>query len=406
MHSTTCRCRRWATPKRASVAERVDQLRELIASPQLLAAADPADLRVAETLRRTWPAELVAAATEQAVLRQRAAAKFTRATEMLFTRDGLEQASGENVARHRARRFAAAAPDRVLDLCCGIGGDLLALGSATTTVISVDRDETHAVLARHNANVYGVDAATAVADVHDIHLSDDTAVFVDPARRTTAAAGGRRGGYSPALDWCLALPVERVTIKTAPGLDLSVVANGWEAEFVAVGRELKECVLWSPGWGGARRRATLLPAMKGGDAVEVVPDPDRPGAPVRPPGRFLLDPSPAITRAGAVADVAAALDAWQIDPRIAFLSADHALRSPYGRGLTVEASLSFNLKALRAELRRLDVGSIDIRRRGLAGDVDDLRRRLATTGSRQATVVLTRVADKPWAFICTDADSA
>jgi hypothetical protein len=160
-------------------------------------------------------------------------------------------------------------------------------------------------------------------------------------------------------------------------------------------------VLWSPGWGGARRRATLLPTTAGDDCVEVVPDPDVPAAAVRAPGRFLLDPSPAITRAGAVADVAATLDAWQIDPRIAFLSADHPLRSPYGRGLVVEASLPFNLKALRGELRRLDIGSFDIRRRGLAGDVDDLRRRLPTTGSRQATVVMTRVVDKPWAFVCT-----
>jgi hypothetical protein len=124
---------------------------------------------------------------------------------------------------------------------------------------------------------------------------------------------------------------------------------------------------------------------------------------VQPPGRYLLDPSPAVTRAGAVADLAGALDAWQIDRQIAFLSADQPMDTPFGRSLEIEASLPFALKPLAAELRRLDIGAIDIRRRGLAGDVDHLRRRLRPTGSRQATVILTRVINKPWAFICLDA---
>lgn len=324
---------------------------------------------------------------------------------MLFTGDGLEQSSGEDVARHRAQRFADASAGRILDLCCGIGGDLLALGATTTTIVGVDRDETHALIARHNAASYDVEASTVVADVRDIRLPATATVFVDPARRATAAHGGRRGGYSPGLDWCLSLSAERVTIKTAPGLDLSLIPNAWEVEFVAVGRDLKECVLWSAPWGGARRRATILPTRAGEQVAELVADPDRQSAAVRPPGRYLLDPSPAITRAGAVGDVAAMLDAWQIDRKIAFLSADHPLRSPFGRCLVVEASLPFGVKALRGELRRLDIGAIDIRRRGLAGDVDDLRRQLSPSGSRRATVVLTRVVDKPWSFICTEADN-
>ena len=47
-----------------------------------------------------------------------------------------------------------------------------------------------------------------------------------------------------------------------------------------------------------------------------------PGDPVncRAPGGYLLDPSPAITRAGLVEDLARTLGAWKIDPMIAFLS--------------------------------------------------------------------------------------
>jgi hypothetical protein len=331
----------------------------------------------------------VAAATEQAELRDRAAGKLADPAGLLLTRAGLEQASGSRPAAHRARRFAGL-PRPVVDLCCGIGGDLRELVRVASAV-GVDRDETHAICAAHNSG-----APVAVADVCDLRLAGVGAVLVDPARR----AGGRRGGSEPPLPWCLDLPVERVCVKAAPGIDRAVVPPGWETEFVADGRALKEAVLWSPAWATVTSRATVLPA---GDTI--THDPDVPGPDVRVPGRFLLDPNPAVTRAGAVADLAAALGGWQIDPRIAFLSADRPLVSVFGRSLTVEASLPFGVKPLAAELRRLDVGTLDIRRRGLAGDVVDLRRRLRPRGSRTATVVLTRVMDRPWAMVCVASPS-
>jgi hypothetical protein len=265
----------------------------------------------------------------------------------------------------------------------------------------VDSDEVHASMARHNAASYDVDAHTVVADVSDLRFTSAEAVFIDPARRRNS----RRGGSRPPLDWCMSLPVRRITIKAAPGIDVDAVPNGWEIEFVAVGRDLKEAVLWSPAWSTATRRATVLPSGHG-PAAELPADPSTPSAPLRPPGAFLLDPSPAVTRAGAVADLAAEVGGWQVDAQIAFLSSDAPLRTPFGRCLVIEASLPFGVKPLAAELRRLDIGTIELRRRGLAGDVDELHRRLRPSGTRRATVVLTRVANKPWAFVCTEPGDA
>jgi hypothetical protein len=364
----------------------------LLAAPELLAAARPDDLRVGEQLRKSWPADLVAAASEQTELRSAAAAKTDAVEDLLLTRDGLEQASSQAVARHRASRFAAVR-DLVVDMCCGIGFDLRALAEVTHAV-GIDRDETHAICATHNSG-----ASTAVADVRDLRLPSSAAVFVDPARRRD----GRRGGYEPPLQWCFDLSVERVAVKAAPGLDLAVVPSGWEVEFVAEGRALKEACLWSPTWSTTTRRATVIHA---GQAVTMTQAQTTADVAVAPPGSFLLDPSPAVTRAGLVAELAAGLDAWQIDPQIAFLSADHPLRSPFGRALRVEASLPFSVKKLAAILRDLDVGPVDLRRRGLAGDVDDIRRRLRTTGSRRAVVMLTRVVNMPWTLVCFDLDPA
>jgi SAM-dependent methyltransferase len=360
------------------------------------------ELRLAAALRREYPAELVTAALALHELRQRARAKFSRADSMWLTRDGLEQASSEPVARHRAARYAGRT--RVVDLCCGIGGDLLALAGAVAgpgvgEVLGVDRDPLHLRMAARNADAYGVPVRTWLGDVREADLSGADAVFVDPARR----AGGRRlrpGESEPPLQWCTALAerVPAVGIKAAPGLDRASVPAGWEVEFVADGRELKEAVLWSPALAtpGVGSRATVLP---GGH--QLLPEPG-PEVPNRPPGEFLLDPNPAVTRAGLVEELARRLGAWKIDPRIAFLSGDEALRSPFGRSLRVLDSAPWREKELVGRLRTHDIGALDIRRRGLAGDVQALRRKLRTSGSTPATLVMTRVDDQPWALICVD----
>ena len=358
---------------------------------------DPGDaLGLGTRLRARFPAELVAAALAQHELRVQAAAKFRRADRMWFTREGLEQASAEPLARHRAARYAGA--DQVADLCCGIGGDLCALAPGRA-VLAVDLDPVHLRMARENARVHGAGGvAAACADVRDLRLPRSLAVFVDPARR----AGGRRlpaTDSRPPLAWCLALAgrVGGVGVKAAPGLPFDLVPPGWEVELLADRRQLKEAALWSPALATTSRRATVFPGPRTLTA--------RPGPPVpcAPPGGFLLDPSPAVTRAGLVEDLARDLGAWKLDQRIAFLSADQPLRTPFGRLLAVDASLPWNLKRLRQLLRQRGVGTVEVRKRGSAVDVADLTGRLRLRGDARAVVVLTRVADRPWVLVCTEA---
>src|ERR1019366_9444098 len=138
-------------------------------------------LRLGTELRRRYPADLVAAAIAQHELRLQARAKFSRAMQMFFTRPGLEQSSSEVVARHRAARYASF--ERVADLCCGIGGDLLALAQGRLVparpvpirqvpgrrVLAVDRDLLHLRMAEANAEAYGVEhgVTTSASDARD-----------------------------------------------------------------------------------------------------------------------------------------------------------------------------------------------------------------------------------------------
>ena len=97
---------------------------------------------------------------------------------------------------------------RVADLCCGIGGDLLAL-AAGREVLAVDRDAAHARLAVHNAGVYGVaDGVRAcVCDVRDVRLAGIGAVFVDPARRRGLGTGSPQRGVTGAGGTGAGVPV-------------------------------------------------------------------------------------------------------------------------------------------------------------------------------------------------------
>ena len=381
-------------------------------------------LALSASLRREYPAELIAAALTQQTLRVAAREKFSLADQMLFTRAGLEQASSELTARHAAARFAGSRV--VADLCCGIGGNLVALAEATREpvgpagtgfVVGVDGDVTSLEFARHNVTACapGARAGFVNADVTRFSLGGFDAVFVDPARRDDL--GRLRGGrYRPPLSYCLRLAdaVGRIGIKAAPGLRRDLVPEGWETEFVAVERELKEALLWSPALatgGGAATRATVLPAgdtmvatsaaasARQGSAAAKPGLPTEPARPA-PPGSYLLDPNPAVTRAGLVTDLAELTGTWQIDPMIAFLSSDEPVRTPFARTLRIVESAPWHEKRFARRLRELGIGSADIRRRGLAGDVARIHRRLGLQGPGAATIVLTRVAEQPWGLIC------
>ncbi len=353
-------------------------------------------LRLGTELRADYPAELVAAALAQHELRIAAQAKFTRAMRMFFTRDGLEQASGEVVAQHRRGRYPAGG--QLADLCCGIGGDLIALADGHP-VRAVDADPVHLRMAEANAAVYGVAGQVRFEhrDVRDTDLSGVTAAFIDPARRT-GRGRLRPGDSEPPLAWCLELAgrVSQLGIKAAPGIPRELVPPGWETEFIAVGRELKEAALWSPALARSATRATILP---GGHTLTPQPGPP---APVAPPGPYLLDPNPAVTRAGLVAEVARAAGGWQIDEQIAFLCTAEPVRTPFARTLQVLDSGRWHQRELSTRLRALGIGSVDIRRRGLAGDVAQIRRQLKLSGPHRATLIMTRAGDRPWALICQD----
>src|SRR5258708_30699311 len=134
---------------------------QALAAAEALPPGDEAFLANLARLDKRIPTPLAKAALETATLRAKARSKFSRAQKMYFTREALEQASGETVARYRAGRFSGLAT--VLDLGCGIGGDSLALAERCR-VTGFDLDPLRLAMAAQNAAAYDRgDRATFVA---------------------------------------------------------------------------------------------------------------------------------------------------------------------------------------------------------------------------------------------------
>ena len=90
--------------------------------------------------RDLWP-ERSHLVVEQVELRARGREKFSRADQMFFTRQGLEQATDEQLAAYKASRFVVG--EAVVDLCCGIGGDLISLGRRGRRRVSIASRSSH-----------------------------------------------------------------------------------------------------------------------------------------------------------------------------------------------------------------------------------------------------------------------
>ncbi|MEV5878627.1 methyltransferase domain-containing protein [Streptomyces sp. NPDC052101] len=384
----------------------------------------PADeLAVATRLRRDHPAELVSAALGQARLRQRAAAKFAAAdaARMFFTPNGVEQSTRTTVATYRAERLKGLGVTSVADLCCGIGGDAIALARAGIRVLAVDRDPLTAAVARANTEALGLDALIEVreADVTEVETEGYDAVFVDPARRggrsggaarwgspqafgaggASARGGGRATGgrifdpeaYSPPLSWAVgaARRAPHAALKVAPGIPHEAVPADAEAEWISDGGDVKEAVVWFGTGAPGAVRATLLPGPRTLLGRQL-PDP-----PVRPVGRYLYEPDGAVIRAHLVAEVAEEVGGGLIDATIAYVTADGLRPTPYASAYEITDQLPFNVKKLKALLREREVGTLTVKKRGSAVEPEELRKKVKPQGPNAATVFLTRVAGAP-----------
>lgn len=329
----------------------------------------------------------MAAAMTQAGLRRKAEAKFgDLAARMYFTPDGLEQSTRLRVSSHRAARLAAFDAASVIDLGCGIGGDLIAFARAGITCAGIDLDPVRVAVAAANLAALGLEGAVSVADAIRIDTTPFDVAFADPARRTGSGRTFNVDNWAPPWSFVEALLTRNSCVKVAPGIPHSLVPVGVEAEWVSDHGDVKEAALWSGRLATTARRATVI----GDGGLATMTDEEDPGAGVRRIGAYLYEPDGAVIRAGLVTAVAAITNGGLLDEHIAYVTADEAVHTPFARGYEVLARLPYREKPLKAALRERNIGVLTIKKRGVDIVPDQLRKRLALSGDEEATIVLTR----------------
>lgn len=360
-----------------------------------IASTDDAASAVSRLRRDGHSPDLVSAVVGQARLRTRARGKFGDfASRMLFTRAGLEQASRLSIAALHAGRFRGAGLTRVADLGCGIGGDALGLAGLGLDVLAVDADEITAAIASYNLAPFSDTVTVRHGRAEETDLSDVDAVWLDPARRTAGhgeTSRTRAEDWTPSLTWAFDLAARMPTgIKLGPGFDRSQIPEGVEAQWISVDGSTIELVLWS----GALARPGVTRAalvIQGGEAHELTAGADADDAPTRALGAYLHEPAGAVIRARLIGDVARTLEAGMVADGIAYLTSDTALTSPFVQTFRIRETLPADVKQLSRALREREIGTLEIKKRGIDIDPATLRPRLKLRGSEAATLILTRI---------------
>lgn len=334
----------------------------------------------ARRLRTRWPADVAACAMELARARVKALDKWAAAIAGRLWADvpGVEMASSWAVAAYKARRFAGF--DEVVDLCCGIGGDAMAL-AAGGRVLGVDRDPARAWMTGRNA---GCDVRTAEVTGLDDPLPAAPA-HLDPARRDEG--GRRRLRYEqlepgPKVIERIAARRVGLAVKLPPGVEARELPVG-EVEWISEGGRLTQAVLWTGVLAGtAARRATRLGdgavATLCGDGRTLAAVEDRVGA-------WVHAADPSVERSGLLGVLAEATGATTTHEHAGLLMSDEALDSPFLTAFEVVERLGWSRRRVASRLRALGAGVVEVKTRGRVIDADEEQRRLSAGARGPAT---------------------
>jgi hypothetical protein len=297
------------------------------------------------------------------------------------------------------------------DLCCGIGGDLMAL-SQIATAIGIDRDPIAAHLAAVNTGV-----AVRCTDVAELDFDGIDAWHIDPDRRPA-------GHRTTSLEWCqpnleiieqLLARVPHAAVKLAPA---TIVPADWaercELEWISRDRECKQLIAWHGNLATApgQRRATVIPtaASRGVPAPDsehrtIVGQPNQPISIAKQPDRYVFDVDPAVLAARLTGVLAAEHGLAALGAGPTYLTGPRIIDDPALACFEVAEILPLQIRRLAQCLRERSIGQLEIKKRGVDIDPEKLRRDLKLRGSNTATLLITQIAGRPTAILARRAKS-
>lgn len=366
-----------------------------------LRAQDLKRMATLARLREELSPEQVAGLLELTELRERGKRKFAAADRMFFTKLGLQQATDEGIAAYKAARFPAAG--NLADMCCGIGGDLMALARRAPTT-AVDTSAEHLCFAEANVRAHGGSLAQVVHGLaEETPLEEFSAWHIDPDRRPTNQRTVRLEGFRPALDTLQSMLARNpnAAFKLAPA---SEIPPGWQAagqcEWISHHRECKQLMVWlgslseEPGSCRATKLSgegqidhfTGMPATRQVKAAQVQ--------------AYLLDPDPSLVVSGLLDTLAESLGLARVSPQSQYLTSEQPIEHPLLQTFEVLVQEKIDSKQLKRAVADAGWAALELKQRGLELNLPKLRKQLKPRGAGEGTIVFTPTTEGNRAIFC------
>lgn len=355
-------------------------------------------LSINKTLRKQTTPVRAAIVIEQAQLRLHGLSKFVCADQMVFTRKGLQQSTSLPIARYKATRFKDC--KNVADICCGIGGDLIALAARRVTgvkTIGIDADELTAAIAGHNLSSVGVFDAVAVQQTFEgTDLSPFDGLHIDPDRRMKSRTV-RGDFFQPKLPEIYQRIGDHrtVAIKVAPATPLhESTPASVQREWIGDQRECKQQVLWS-GPGTLKPGCITATLVANSGQVFTYSAPckrvDQPRLTSAPQiGHCIYEPHAVVLAAGLMSPLAQDTGLRPISEHADYLTGSILQKTPLLGEYKIFETTKLDLRTISAVLKSLDVGQLIVKKRGVEQEVYNQLGRLKVAGENRATIIATR----------------
>jgi len=313
-------------------------------------------VKCVEKLKERYPEDKVGDIAGLLEQRNTARTKFSKAREMFFTGEGLEQSTSEEVSLFKSQQYFKGA--ECVDLCCGIGGTTIGMARDTASVTAQDIDPVHLKMAEYNVRLYFPQSGcTFVRGDTTADIPEGDVYHFDPSRRKGTKRAFDPEEYIPPLSTVDAILKKSpdVIVKVSPLFNIGE-SEECSVDIISFRGEVKEILLCYGRFNTQGTRAVILPEKM---ILEQNPQAEeQAGSDVK---RYMYDPDPAVVKGGLTGECAKELSLSVIAPGIRYMTSDEYTESPMVKAFEVLEVFPFSYRHVNRYFKRNSIGNISVK---------------------------------------------
>lgn len=379
-----------------SVEEQIKVWKKVTADPDLLHAVENMHEELVSeisTLRKTWSAEEVRIAIELIRARKSAKGRLEHASSIVSDVHGVQQSSSSAVAKWKAKRFAQC--EHVVDLCCGVGGDLVHL---PVHAIGVDIDPLRCWMAKQNSG-----KEVRCEDARFFSGLETAVILLDPSRRDSNGKRLSLDEMKPSISEVQTICEQAVggCVKLSPAIDhedVEHIGSIRGVEYIEDRGRVTQGIVWfdSLATSGAEVTATSLTS---GETISGLVETPRVSELIGP---WLFEPNPALERAKLHGMIGHELELWEPAFGLGLLCGNKKIKSSWFTLFEVLETTPLRLEKVAAALLHHHAGEVEVKTRGGVVDPNEWQNKLqkpASDSNERLTVFALRLGKKRIAII-------